>query len=58
MGFVLAKYISVPDHAFTWSFYRVIFRNRENEFAHLVQGGASVSFVKSQEDQNSRKMER
>ncbi|XP_067108723.1 lipoprotein lipase [Osmerus mordax] len=37
---------------------KVIFRVREGEFAHLVQGGESVSFVKSKEDQNSRKMER
>lgn len=37
---------------------KVIFRPKDAEFAHLVQGGESVSFVKSKEDQNSRKMER
>lgn len=37
---------------------RVSFRAKDAEFAHLVQGGDAVTFLKSKEDQNSRRLER
>uniref|UniRef100_A0A667ZGM0 Lipoprotein lipase n=1 Tax=Myripristis murdjan TaxID=586833 RepID=A0A667ZGM0_9TELE len=37
---------------------KVSFRAKDAEFAHLVQGGDAVTFLKSKEDQNSRRRER
>ncbi|XP_071376674.1 lipoprotein lipase [Centroberyx affinis] len=37
---------------------KVIFTAKGSEFAHLVQGGDAVTFVKSKEDQNSRRLGR
>ncbi|KAM4605734.1 lipoprotein lipase [Polymixia lowei] len=37
---------------------KVIFRVMDSEFAHLVQGGDAVTFVKSKQDQQSRRLER
>ncbi|KAM3833847.1 lipoprotein lipase-like [Diretmus argenteus] len=37
---------------------KVTFRVKDSDFAHLVQGGDAVTFVKSKDDQNSRQLER
>lgn len=38
--------------------HRVIFSSKEGEFAYLTRGGDPAVFVKSKEDQISRKQER
>ncbi|XP_066507968.1 lipoprotein lipase-like [Hoplias malabaricus] len=37
---------------------KVVFRPKDTEFAHLIQGSGSVIFVKSSENQHSRRKER